>query len=63
MKSTEVAQRVIECIKTQPGSKKVEICEAVKVSVDQFQAAMPYITRACVRIRLKWHVKEQAAPE
>jgi hypothetical protein len=56
--SREMANLVIAHINRNPCVTKKEICFAVKITPDQFQAATPYIKSKCERIKTEWYVKK-----
>lgn len=55
--SREIANRAVAHIKANPGARKTQICAALGISGDQFQAATPYIKSECERVGTQWFIK------
>jgi hypothetical protein len=52
------AENAIAYIKANPNKRAKQICEAVGITIPQFQNAIVYIKRHCERIRLEWRIRE-----
>jgi hypothetical protein len=55
--SRDIANMAILHIQAMPASSKKQICQALGITADQFQAATPYIRGKCELILCRWYVK------
>ena len=58
--SKATAERVIAAIKSNPYETKRWLCDRLRITSGQFQAATPYIKAECERVNLEWFMKVAA---
>lgn len=52
------SEKAIAYIKANPNKRAKQICEAVGITIPQFQNAIVYIKQYCERVRLEWRIRE-----
>lgn len=55
--SKDTVALIIAEITASDGLRTKQICHALGITTDQFQAATPYIKSECERVKLEWFAK------